>query len=295
MISIALIAALAAQMAPAAPMKADERGRPLMEMTVNGQGPFDFVVDTAAERTVITSRLVDRLGLTPSGGSAHLHGASGAEPANSYDLESLASPVLDGKATTVTVFPNNAVISAWGVLGMDAFIRTRIVFDKSRGQLRVEPSGPATGGAVVLPAELRRGSFAVVSVEVEGQPVRALIDSGAGRTLMNTAALTALGWRLDDPRITQTRPVQGATNQQTAARSARVSRVSIGPMTFGDVPVVVADLPVFETLGLADGPAMILGSDLLGQLPAYAIDYPRSEVHLTLPTPSTAAAPQHGH
>lgn len=294
MISIALIAALATQAAPAAPMKADERGRPLMEMSVNGQGPFDFVVDTAAERTVITTRLVDRLGLTPGGGGAHLHGASGAEPADTYILDRLESPVLDREATMVTAFPNTAVISAWGVLGMDAFTRGRLVFDKARGQLKVEPSGPASGG-VVLPLELLRGSFAVTTVEVDGRPVRAVIDSGAGRTLMNTAALAALGWQADDPRLAQTRPVQGATSQQTAARSARIGRVLLGPMAFEEVSVVVADLPVFQSLGLADGPAMILGSDLLGRLPAYAIDYPRSELQLTLPAPSTTGGPEHGH
>ena len=47
-------------------------GRPGVPVMINGQGPFDFVIDTGADRTVVSQELAKRLNL-PESGTAVLH------------------------------------------------------------------------------------------------------------------------------------------------------------------------------------------------------------------------------
>ena len=46
---------------------------------VNGQGPFDFVVDTGANRSIIATELAEQLGL-PAGNPTRVHGINAERP-----------------------------------------------------------------------------------------------------------------------------------------------------------------------------------------------------------------------
>jgi predicted aspartyl protease len=50
--------------------------RMTVPVLINGQGPFQFVIDTGADRTVISQELAERLGL-PEGEKARLHSMGG--------------------------------------------------------------------------------------------------------------------------------------------------------------------------------------------------------------------------
>ena len=76
-------AAPAVQTAPIAPrataMRQDRAGRPVISALFNGQGPFDMVVDTGAQSTVIAPSLAQDLRLAPlPGESISVVGVSGA-------------------------------------------------------------------------------------------------------------------------------------------------------------------------------------------------------------------------
>ena len=45
----------------------DIYGRPTARVMINGQGPFQFMVDTGSTTTVITNRLLERLGSVSTG------------------------------------------------------------------------------------------------------------------------------------------------------------------------------------------------------------------------------------
>src|SRR5688500_6788179 len=71
---------------------------------VGGQGPFRFLVDTAADRSAVSYQLAARLGLRP-GGTAKLHSVSGLSNVQttsvrglriaSRTLPSVTAPLLD--------------------------------------------------------------------------------------------------------------------------------------------------------------------------------------------------------
>src|SRR5690606_3138193 len=50
----------------------DVTGRVLAEVQVNGQGPFQFLVDTAASRSALSPQLVGKLGLESSSEQARV-------------------------------------------------------------------------------------------------------------------------------------------------------------------------------------------------------------------------------
>lgn len=263
-------------------MRADALGRPVIAVQVNGGAPVDFVVDTAASQHVVMPRLVQRMALRPAADRADLQGASGLQTAALYDLVSLTSEAFDHADVQAVGLPNGNATDAWGIVGMEDFDGHKVSFDRERMRFAIQASGPARAGMASVPAVLL-GTFAVVEVHIEGVSMLAVIDSGAARTVANAEAMAALGWAKDDPRLTAARPVAGATTQELGAWSGKVGGLRLGPAAFDDVTLTFSDLPVFAALGLGELPALILGSDLLNRLPAYAIDYPRSELHLKAP------------
>jgi len=50
----------------ALPTTRDHIGRVLVPVTINGHGPFRFIVDTGANHSTIAPRTVQTLGLTPT-------------------------------------------------------------------------------------------------------------------------------------------------------------------------------------------------------------------------------------
>jgi len=51
----------------------------------------------------------------------------------------------------------------------------------------------------------------------------------------------------------------------------------LGAVMVDSVEFEFTDSPIFQTFGISDQPAIILGMDVLGQLPGFAIDYRSSE------------------
>lgn len=267
--------AIAAFQPAASPFRWNDAGHPVIEVNIDGRGPFDFVVDTAAQQNVMMPGLIADLGLMPVG-EAQVQGASGRAPIDIYGLKTLSAEAFQKTDVVAVSLPNPKATQASGILGMAPFLQERIVFDNRAMTFSVLPSGSGADGMAPLPASIRHGSFAVVEVQVNGAPMKAVIDSGAARTILNDAALAAL----DGLTLAARNPVRGATQDETQARSAEVDSFSMGPATFRDVTLTFSNLPVFTALGLAEEPAMILGSDLLKRLPAYAIDYPRQSFEI---------------
>src|SRR5262245_20212298 len=67
----------------------DSVGRAVALVSINGQGPFRFIIDTGANRSVLSRTLAERLGLAPSGEGV-VHSIDGAEPATLVHVESLS-------------------------------------------------------------------------------------------------------------------------------------------------------------------------------------------------------------
>lgn len=261
-----------------APLTRLANGHYTTPVTINGQGPFGFIVDTGASAPVINPRLRESLGLWSVPG-VEVKGAGGSQTTTLSIMRGYKSGVFSRTLDMIAVVPSGKIVPN-GVIGMNAFTGKRLAFDFQRNLLTASPSAPTPPGFAAVPIEVRQGSFIIMPVTIDGVPALAMLDTGARRTGGNPALEKALGLAAGDPRLHPAEAVHGATDTEIPAMTAQAHALKIGSVTFRDPQITFADLPVFHSLELDDGPAIILGIDLLHTLRGMAIDYPRAELQL---------------
>lgn len=255
-------------------------------VTINGRGPFTFVIDTGAAATSISDAVARQLAL-PARDPVLVHGITTATRTDSVSVERLQLSGLNFYDLRCPVLPA-ANLGADGLLGLDVLGRFRLSFDVERrsASLAVRGVRILMGGAdMETGTRLRRGGMRtargrfgqliLTQVSVEGLPTAAFIDSGAQYSIGNTLLRRAVTSRLrENDRLARRVPLYGVTGQSLSADLARVSDLRLGSMRLGPTPLLFADLHCFETLELADRPALLIGADLLGRFREVTLDFP---------------------
>lgn len=254
-------------------------------VTVNGQGPFTFVIDTGAGTTSIADSLADRLQLPPLQ-SVIVHGITEARVTRSVAINRLQLSGLGFRNLACPVFPREQ-LGADGLIGLDVLDRFRLRFNVVRrtASLNVRGVTVMMGGDLVTGSRLRRegmrsvrgrfGQMIMTQVSVDGQPTAAFIDSGAQYSIGNMALRqAAAARRRDGGRVARQVPLYGVTGQSLSADLAMVDDLRFGPQRLGPTPMLFADLHCFDTLGLSGRPALLIGADLLGRFREVTLDFP---------------------
>lgn len=249
---------------------------------VGGVGPYQFVADTGANQSVISTELAAQLGL-PAGDVQALNGVAGVQmtPTVTARLQIGDRPAQDA---TLSVLPE-AAIGGPGMLGLDLLDGGRLTFDFHRQTLTID-SGvrlPGEGDEVALKAHRRDGQLTLVDADLAGIPVIAFLDSGAQDTIGNMS--------LRDLAVTRypmtpfrSIPIVSVTGQTIAAEFADLPGLRIGGLSVPNWPVAFADLHTFRLWKLVDRPAILIGVDILSRFESVCLDFRRDEVRLRLPT-----------
>lgn len=260
----------------------DERGRPMADVMLNGQGPFSLVIDTGAGGTVIGADIIQRLSLTPTG-RARMQGASGATETNLYSLSSIQLGALRRDGVNAAEAPENSASSRGhaGVLGANLFSGARLELDFTANLLRVDTSANRAplAGAGVAPVAFRHRVLALAPVTVGGVAATGLIDTGARRSVANTPLREALGFAANDPRLISVEPIGGATAHTTETVAAQAGPIVLGGADLGALELAFAELAVFRSLELARAPGIILGMDVF-RTRTLVLDYATSQVQV---------------
>ena len=269
----------------ALPTRLDRIGRVLAPVMINDRGPFRFIVDTGASRSALSPRLAHLLGLEPAPGDMlMLRGVTGSSAVASVRVASLrAGDVVMSDLQLPLVTPA-VVADAEGFLGVDGFAGKRLLVDFISDKITIAKS---TGRApssrfTIVPLQFRFGGLALADARIRGVKVKAVIDTGASRTLGNLALRKALGGSTaassnDALRSTE---IFGATEQIQLGNIRRSPPITLGGVELRNMEVTYADLEVFRTWNLENVPALLIGMDLLGTLREMAIDYRRREFQL---------------
>jgi predicted aspartyl protease len=119
----------------------DADDRLTIPVMINGQGPFQFIVDTGADRSVLSVDLAQRLDLT-RGPDVMVHGIAGAQISHTAIVEQLT--VGDARLSKVNL-PVLAAerVGADGLLGVDVLQGRSVVMDFHRRRLEVRRSRSA--------------------------------------------------------------------------------------------------------------------------------------------------------
>jgi predicted aspartyl protease len=261
----------------------DHIGRVLAPVFVNGVGPFAFVMDTGASSSVISPRVVKRLGLVPDARrSKLLRGITGAEVVPTVRVDSLTAGEIEVRGGQLPVVEPRVFAGADGIFGADAFARGCLYVNFSQASVSILDSAcPRVGDAwETLKIELRFGGLPVARAKVGNVSVIAIIDTGAERSLGNRALLAAAGLEraVEDPSTH--RQVFAATSQAVSGNIIDAPPVKLGGIDVGNLRVVFGDFEVFRMWGADQVPAILLGMDVLGASQALMVDYRRRELRL---------------
>lgn len=253
----------------------DEYGRPTAQVMINGQGPFDFLVDTGSNTTVVAMKHAIAVGARFEG-MVTVHGTTGSSDLPVATLDTLETGAVDKEAIRVAVLPDGA-LGADGIIGADVFQGKRLSFDISGKRVRVESSRfrARTGSRVVTFGDLRirNGMLAELPGFVGRIRTRLMIDTGAQTCILNMPLNAALRRGYPRQRRVERVTVKGVTGHIVVGEFVELPEVALGTLTVVDASAVAADAPIFDLWGLTREPAMIVGVDVLSRLSGFTIDY----------------------
>lgn len=264
----------------------DRYDRMTVPVTVEGQGPFRFMIDTGSQATVITRDLSDRLQLEIVGTATVVGMASRV---------SVQLAELNGLEFAARVFDNISAplleahhIGADGILGLDSLQDLRVLIDFRAETIAVDTAkelGGNRGYEIVVRARRKLGRLIITDAVVDGVRTAVIIDTGAQSSIGNLALRRKLRGTDQGPSIAT--DVNGSTisGNVVIAKSLRIEE-----MQLSNTAITFTDSPAFDELGLGRRPAMILGMSNLRMFDRVAIDFHSRQVLFDLPPEALSGA-----
>lgn len=268
-------------------VRSDSDGRLTVPVTLNGGPPLRFAVDSAANASVIASDLVARLGLPP-GPEVEMNTLIARERVATARAGRLRCGAIAATDVVMMQGDRAGLGGIDGLLGTDLLASRRLVMSFRARRMHVASSRSSGAGffdrdrptvRYRAPAEQRFRNLMMIDASADGVPFKAIIDTGAGVTIINRALADQARARpvvLADGRRDQT--VASPTGSARTAEAKLLPAMRFGDVTFRSIPVLVGDFHTFDVWGLAGRPAMLLGVDVLGLCRSVSIDLGRSEM-----------------
>jgi predicted aspartyl protease len=252
-----------------------------VEVRVNGRGPYQFVVDSGADTSVVGLRIASELEL-PLGTPVVLNNMTDR---NLVDRVHVAELSLGPSIIRNLQLPalRESDLGGAGMIGIDALVRQRLMLDFEKKLIRVEDaSRPVRSlpGDIVVTARLRRGQLILTEVKAGRLTLDAVVDTGSQISIGNSA----LREKLVRSRLHKLETVTaiGVTGTSVKLHVARIDELRLGSVTLTNVPIAFADVPPFKVFGLSGRPALLLGTDLLGTFRRVSLDFKARKVRFQL-------------
>jgi predicted aspartyl protease len=259
--------------------------RVTVPVTIKGQGPFQFMIDTGAQATVVSAALADRLSLTVRRPGV-LIGMASREDILTTEIPEFG---LGSRTFHIMVAPllqAENIGGADGILGLDSLQDQRVLLDFRKKRILVDDAkelGGNGGYEIVVKARRQLGQLIITGARIDGIDTDVIIDTGSQASVGNMALLAKMRRAQAFGQSTMT-DVNGA---QVTAGVKLARSLAIGRMQLSQIAVSFADAPPFAALGLADKPALILGMQELSLFRRVAIDFKTRRVLFDLPASAT--------
>jgi predicted aspartyl protease len=266
----------------------DASFRMTVPVMINGKGPFQFVIDTGADRTVISSELAAKLGL-PEGKKARLHSMGGTAMVNMVKIKTVqvATNTVRNMDAAALSFAN---LGADGLLGIDSLQGLRLTLDFRTKTMTAEPAtAPITpssednGGVIVVTARTRLGQLVMVDADANGEKIWVVVDTGAQNSIGNKTLRRTL---IRNERVPTPKPITmvDVIGRETIADYTVVQSLRIGGVKMGNAAIAFSDAHPFRLFGLLRRPAMLLGMESLRSFQRVTIDFTTRKITFVLPS-----------
>lgn len=259
----------------------------VVELQVNGQGPFAFALDTAASISVVFDKLSRELKLEPiSEDEIMIHGlvTSGKFPLLGVDEIAVGDEVWNDPL--IASMPGQLVSRAAidGILGVDFLRRYAVGFSIEDQVIRLYSPDlldqTAYRGWTSVPLELlevgdTKTELYFFEMEIGDLRMPAIFDLGASLNMMNWAAASSLG--LDPVALRNGEQISGAIDSTPVVARIRTRELTTGGVRWRDEEFMIAELEIFTTLMHDAIPCAILGAGLFTQRD-FIIDFTRNRL-----------------
>ena len=219
------------------------RGLPIVDVWVNGRGPFRFGVDTGAMYPVVfRAGLAEKIGLARPEAPKGEPGSTGIRDKPTVQVDSIrvGDTVFTG-IFAVLVDLRSFGPPVEGTLGLPLFKDFLLTLDYPGSRMRIERAElPEADGKTVLPIEKHPTGLALVDLEVEGETLSALVDTGnlAAAFVLPKSLVTRLGWASDSSSTKKARTL----GQEFTVEEVRLSgAIRLGEFVFSQPVVVFGD------------------------------------------------------
>lgn len=288
------------------PYVTDYYGWLTIKVRVNGEGPYDFIIDTGATNSLVFQNLADIQGFAPSDRPPQTVfglAAQGAFPAFDIGELHVGEPSAGGARLSDL---SSVVLPDWtvekkpqGILGLDFLTRYVFVFnaEPNRNAGRLDIYDPQDGpnmrdmrGWKTIRLEQRNFGIDVEHDLYTAQgalnsrfKVELMVDLGASGTVVNWATITnEEGFRINMATSAHRlrNRITGALDQDpTVARAVRVSRIKVGRQVWRRRILTLHDAPIFEELGMDNTPFGLFGADLVRDR-SFMLNLPGEEIRI---------------
>jgi predicted aspartyl protease len=251
---------------------------------LSGAGPYQFLVDTGADRSAVSSSIASRLALAPAA-RVEMHTSTGVNTVTTAKVPSVEFTKPAQKLIEAAVL-ESANMGADGIVGADLLRSQRVQFDFENRTMTVVPSAApdfkAEPGTIVVEARRKNGRLIMTDAEANGQTVTVVLDTGSEICVGNEALRRRLlGRNLVDAG--QKVQLQSVTGEMIAGDYMFVRKLQIGGITLEHLAVVFVDAHTFKQLKLDKTPSLLLGMNAFRAFKKVSIDFANRQFRVVVP------------
>ncbi|MGB5485461.1 aspartyl protease family protein [Parasphingorhabdus sp.] len=260
----------------------DRVERMTVSVSIAQGGPYEFIIDTASQRTILSKEIAGALALDLED-EIKIVALAGTTVVQTVYVPSLTLGTRSYDSLVSPIF-RSANLGADGVLGLDSLQGQRILFDFVGRQISVgdtsEKLKSRSRREIVVTARRRSGQLIFTNATIAGVKTNVIIDTGGELSIGNKSLQRRL--RLRSSAMEQTSLVD-VTGRSIAADYGIAEELLIGRARFGVIPIAFADIAPFKALKLDKKPALFLGMDALRKFDRVAIDFANRKIYFLLP------------
>jgi predicted aspartyl protease len=259
-------------------------------VAVGDKGPYRFIIDTGAERTVVATELAGSLGLA-AGMPVRLTSMTGTTQVSTVIVPALAIETIGERHRIVAPALLARNLGAMGLLGIDTLRNHQVSIDFDRGTMAVTPSVRRpkrerhAADEIVVTAKSVFGQLIVTDAYYGNTRIQVVLDTGSQVTMGNEALRRRVGNRAGAAKSIE---LTSVTGEKLQAGYTMMPNIRVGDIAFGSMPVAFANAAPFQRFGLTRRPALLLGMDALRSFRRVDIDFPNRQVRFVMPKDAVA-------
>ena len=253
---------------------------------INGRGPFRFVVDTGADRSVLADDVAVSLGLV-RGNDVMVQGVVRSVNTRVVALANISFGSITKYNLSMPLLSRN-LMGADGYLGLDAVDGSRVTLDFANRVLKISYPRPRSAfvrprlSEAYVPVRGDMGHLRSLNCRVDGVATTCFLDTGAEISVGNSRLFEALVASNRNVPTFGDLPITGITGGAIMAKVIPVASIQLHGVGFSYANIAIADMQIFDVWGLTRTPALLIGMNFLRQFAQVSIDYGTKEIRFDL-------------